>query len=460
MRVSEPLKFYSEVVNEDFMQSLLSAEGVRHRNCIFSAAVVIWLTIFQRLRPHRSLAHAVDSLRDGASDLLLQRASGSVRVRRGNISGSTAGLSQARSRLPLAVVENVVDTLFTSMTCPEAEQDVKDVYIFDGTTLSIAHSAKNIAEYPQFRNQHGPAHYPLVQVVAAVNVMTGLALRPAMGPYCGKNAGGEIALAEQILPRLPKGAIAIGDRYYGMFRFAYAAKNNNVPVLCRFKEINAKRFIGSPGDTSGEKHVVWTPSKHELKKYPELSAESSVEGRFVWAPLIRRGFRPQCFVLFTTLDWTVDKLLGLYAQRWNVELDLRDIKQTLEMDFIHGQSPDIVKKEILLGFAAYNLIKHCISTAAAAAKLPPRSLSFSMVLNRIDLLGTLLLTADKSKNTHDSIERALCDLKPLLVYRRPTKRQPEPRKVWPRGARNFFVSSSSRHQERELLIKQSQRLRA
>jgi len=39
--------------------------------------------------------------------------------------------------------------------------------------------------------------------------------------------------------------------------------------------------------------------------------------------------------------------MRLYGQRWEVELDLRHLKTTLDM-VLRGKTPEIVRKEIML----------------------------------------------------------------------------------------------------------------
>ena len=51
-------------------------------------------------------------------------------------------------------------------------------------------------------------------------------------------------------------------------------------------------------------------------------------------------------------------MADLYRQRWDVELFFRDIKTTMGMDVLRCRTPDLVKKEILMYFIAYNASLH------------------------------------------------------------------------------------------------------
>lgn len=57
-------------------------------------------------------------------------------------------------------------------------------------------------------------------------------------------------------------------------------------------------------------------------------------GRLIYARLERNGFRPIDVYLFTTLldrdEFPARDIVTLFGERWNVELDLRHVKTTLE----------------------------------------------------------------------------------------------------------------------------------
>jgi hypothetical protein len=64
------------------------------------------------------------------------------------------------------------------------------------------------------------------------------------------------------------------------------------------------------------------------------------------------------------------------ARRWNVELDIRNIKTTLGMEVLRCLSPQMVQKELWVSLLAYNLIRLLMAQAAHNAGVHPRELSF------------------------------------------------------------------------------------
>jgi IS4 transposase len=66
----------------------------------------------------------------------------------------------------------------------------------------------------------------------------------------------------------------------------------------------------------------------------------------------------------------------LYAQRWNVELDLRNIKTTLGVEVLRCMTPRMVEKELWVHLLAYNLIRLLMAQSALDADVHPRQSSF------------------------------------------------------------------------------------
>mgnify|MGYP003626052713 CR=1 FL=1 len=85
-------------------------------------------------------------------------------------------------------------------------------------------------------------------------------------------------------------------------------------------------------------------------------------------------------VLVTTLlcaTKAAKKAVGeLYTSRWNVELDLRNIKTTLGLERLHCKTPAMNEKELWVCLLAYNLIRLLMAESAKQADALPRLLSF------------------------------------------------------------------------------------
>jgi hypothetical protein len=67
---------------------------------------------------------------------------------------------------------------------------------------------------------------------------------------------------------------------------------------------------------------------------------------------------------------------ALYQRRWQVEVDLRSIKDVLGMDILRAKSPAMIDKEIAAHLLAYNLVRGVMARAAAGRQVVARMLSF------------------------------------------------------------------------------------
>ena len=65
----------------------------------------------------------------------------------------------------------------------------------------------------------------------------------------------------------------------------------------------------------------------------------------------------------------------LYKMRWNIEVDFRTIKATLETDALRCRSQPKVEKEIAVHCLAYNLVRWAMAKAAWLADVLPCALS-------------------------------------------------------------------------------------
>ena len=59
-----------------------------------------------------------------------------------------------------------------------------------------------------------------------------------------------------------------------------------------------------------------------------------------------------------------------------MEVDLRSIKSTMQMDVLRCKTPEMVRKEIWAHLLAYNLLRTVMAVAAAEHGIEPRQVSF------------------------------------------------------------------------------------
>ena len=410
----------------------MSRQGGFRKRGIFALAVVVWMMMEQRLCSRGSLAAAVARLRRGGCRGLLRRCK---RVREGRISASTGGYCQARQKLSILTIKQMMDDFFERLQAILREGWSglgKPIFLLDGTTLLLQHRDDLLSAYPPASNQRGASHWPTVRMVVAHDVESGLAVRPVWGPANGAKATSEQKLIEDILARLPAESIVLGDRNFGVFSVAWAAQQNRHGVILRLNTAIARKLLGGRLEPGVEREALWRPSAYERQKHPEIAAGASRRGRVMVCEL--QGAREPLLGLFTTLENPTAEIVQIYALRGNIETDLRALKRTVRLNHIQARSVKMTEKELLIAIMAYNLVRTVMCLAARKAGLHPRQLSFTSVycLIEIHLPGLLSARSQRSwRREMDLVLNRAADYK--LPQRK--KRSSYPRAIWGTGYR-------------------------
>jgi len=122
-------------------------------------------------------------------------------------------------------------------------------------------------------------------------------------------------------------------------------------------------------------------------------------------------------------------LSELYAHRWHVELDFRNIKTTLGMDVLRCLTPEMVEKEVWANLLAYNLIRLLMAQAAFESGTKPRELSFKHTV-QMWTQWTLLHSGWEQEWQRDSLFRLIVQVR---VGQRPGRLEPRARKRRPKS---------------------------
>src|SRR5947208_10546716 len=92
------------------------------------------------------------------------------------------------------------------------------------------------------------------------------------------------------------------------------------------------------------------------------------------------GYRTKEVTLVSTLldavRYPAAELAQLYFDRWQVEVNLRHLKQTLHMDVLRSKTVDGIHKELCMIALVYNLVRLVMLEAGRQQKVPPDRISF------------------------------------------------------------------------------------
>lgn len=288
----------------------------------------------------------------------------------------TSGYCLARKRLPQEMVcalARQTGKLLDRQAPEEWLWKGRPVKLVDGTTVLLPDTEANQMRYPQHGSQTPGAGFPIMRMVGVMSLSTGAVLDVAMGPWSGKGTG-EYGLFRRIREAFVEGSIMLGDRYYCSYFLIADMLKRGVDVL--FEQHGARDTDFRRGKRLGtQDHLVrWTkpkvrPDWMSLEEYRDHPAEITVREVKVGKKVL--------VTTFLSRRETPKAALGeLFGQRWQVELDLRNIKTTLGMEALSCKTPEMCEKEVWIYMLAYNLIRLLMAEAALHAGLLPRQLSF------------------------------------------------------------------------------------
>lgn len=425
-----PLPFFEQLRDRDPLR--------RQNNRIYTDVVVIWLMILQRLMVHGTLQTAVLELLRSLPSAFWPRPCKRLQVKpedaKPKLSSNTGSYNQARQDLPLKIVEQCGDRTFQQLIEQAARPtEARSAFFIDGSTLRMPDSPELRSVYPPASNQYGESHWPLLRILVAHDLYTGLAMRPEWGAINGKSAVSEQGLLENVIDRLPAGCIVVGDANFGVFSVTCTATQRHHPVVFRLTMERAKALAKGAVRDSMDQHIRWTPSKADRRNHPELSADAAVEGRLVVREVQpTNGAKPVLLAVFTTLlEDKADAVIELYGHRWNIELDLRYLKSMLGLEQLCSTTPEMVAKEIDVGMVAYNLVRAVTCVAAQKAGLKPRQFSFTRVRTVINAFGPMIVAAKTKREAQQWADLMMYYIDQARLPRRRKKRPSYPRAVWP-----------------------------
>ena len=437
---ADALSMYQRLLPAEFFHRLQKEAQARQNNRVYALPVVMWLMIQQRLTSNSSLQSAVLELMGGLPASFWPRPCKRLqdgRQSQSPLSSHTGAYNKARQALPLTVVEQSCDRMFeqlTTLTEGNVAALGRRVFFLDGTSVRLAHSEELRQLYPPGSNLHGESHWPLLRMLVAHDLQTGLAMRPQWGAMHGPHAVSEQELLEVAIDRLPSGSVVAGDANFGVFSVAYAAEQHSHPVLLRLTVQRAQRLAGGPLHDGTDRPIVWKPSRDDRKSHPGLPEDACVRGRLIVCQVQPSDTTaPFLLALFTALQTGRDEVLKLYGQRWNIETDLRALKSTLQLDQLSCATPEMVAKELNLAIAAYNLVRAVAYLASQQTGIPPRCYSFTRVRNVIRTFAPLIAASSDPHQTQQYVQKMMYYVGQAKLPKRKRKRLTYPRAVWHKG---------------------------
>jgi hypothetical protein len=311
---------------------------------------------------------------------------------------------QARARLPLAVYQSML-TRVCDAALPQTHESRHlwhghRTFHVDGSTFSMPDCTELRKAFGTPGGQAPGCGFPVAHLLVLFNAATGLLLDAFASPM----RTGDVAQAAEYLAHLDAGDVVIGDD--GFSGYAHVAlilqrdlhaivpnhhlrivdftpgrphtKLTGKPVVAGLPR---SRWIGSLGD--GDQLVAWfkphgCPAWMSRPAYDALP--TSIVVREV-RRVVRRpdGRRVTVTIVTTLLDprrYPAGEVVELRLRRWDVETDIRHLKQTMGLDVLRCKSEAGVRKELAVFCLVYNLVRVVMLEAAGRQRVAASRISF------------------------------------------------------------------------------------
>lgn len=370
----------TETVSEDLIRQLCRELGYGYRERDLGPVVTTYLFLQQILHGNVPIGE-------------LRRLSG--------VDFTDAGYCQARARLPLALLERLQQAVTATLRA-NAEDDAEGrwhghrVYHLDGSSFSMSDTPELQQEFGQPSGQADGCGFPMAHLLVLFHAHSGYLLKTLARPLHTHDLSQVAALH----PELKEGDILVGDRAFASYAHLALCQQRQLHGVFRahqkqivsFRPGRRRAQPGERGQPSSRwlrrlgKHdqlvEYFKPKRRPTWLTPEAYAQlpDSLVVREIRYPVRQRGYRTRVVTLVTTLLdpelYPAEALAELYGQRWQVETNLRHLKQTLKMDILRCQTVAGVRKELTLFVLVYNLVRRVMREAARRQGVEPERISF------------------------------------------------------------------------------------
>lgn len=283
-----------------------------------------------------------------------------------DISLNTAAYSKARNRVSVELTRE----LFSAMRIPEAKNDYthfhgRKVLIGDGTYVQMQDTVSLRELYDVKHNGESCEGYPQGLIEVLIERGTGQIFNFRLA----SRHTSELALFYAMIDEVPAGSILLLDDLYNCFEIIAKCKRKGIDLV--FPAKREKVYDPVEKITEGDFII--------RKKTPESRSKWLKENEKAGDILLRRI---ECkspdgkdYLIYTTvLDKTIskDEFQLLYLTRWDIEIDIREIKTVMDINILRSKTPDMALKELIVALATYNLIRKVIYASIKDLPFSPK----------------------------------------------------------------------------------------
>jgi hypothetical protein len=440
---------FCNILSEHVISKALTAIEANWLDRIYSPLITLWVFLGQVLSQDHSCRAAV-------ARLIAHRVSRGQRP----CSAETGAYCQARKRLPEEFFSEAARQTGCALDANANEQwlwNGRRVLAYDGSTVSMPDTPETQQAYPQPPQQKPGVGFPLARIAVFFSLSCGAVVDLAICSYAGKG-NSELGMLRKLWGILLPGDVMLADRYMCAWTEMVMLKERGVDSVTRINQHRRIDFRRGKRLAKGD-HVVEWPKPRKPRSIDQSTYDTLPDLLLVRETRVQveqPGFRSRTIIVVTTLldaeEVTAIDLAELYRARWNAELDLRSLKQTMQMDILRCKTPESVRKEIWMHILAYNLIRTVIAQAASKHDVEPRSISFKGAIQTLEAFQPLIAIQGDRDSTYRQMlyQQLLNAIATHRVADRPDRFEPRQRK---RRQKKYDRMMKPRHEVKRDILK-------
>ena len=421
-------------------------ESVKRRRGIYTPILVFWSFFFQVLNPRMPCLAAVAKIRAWMARKPCKKLP----------SLNTGAYCLARSGLALSFFTAALDELRQRLLQRATlawKWHGHHVKVLDGTSYSMPDTEANQGQWPQPKGQKKGCGFPVAKLLGLFCLSTGAWIGHAVDT-CYRH---DLSLWQRLKHLLVPGDVLLGDAGYCAWALMAELKARGVDSVMRLHQKRPKDMRRGKALGQCDRLQTWLKPKQRGKQCPWSVSEwvalpASLQVRILHITIERKGFRTTQLWLATTLTdpirYSAESLAELYYRRWSIELFLRDLKTTMQMEVLRCKTPNMVLKELTMHAIVYNTLRLLMLESATTHQVELGRISFK---SSLDLVIQWLPECGNQDASRRQITKWRADLSlaisEVLNDIRPERMEPRARKRRPKSS---SLLTRPRHQFKEI----------
>ena len=334
---------------------------------------------------------------------------------------------QARGRLPVELFQRLLEAVCQALS-PCVDQATRwcghRVWLMDGSGCSMPDTPELQRAFGQPGAQAPGCGFPVAHLLTLFHASTGFLLRITAAPLRTHDLAQAAALHAELRPD----DVLLADRGFCSYAHLALLAQAGIHAVFRlhqqtivnfrkgrpYRPMKPRRRSGKHPSTAprpSSEWMQWLGPCDQLVRYfrPLKSPSWMTAEAFAALPeclvvrdvryrVSRPGYRTREITLLTTLldpqRSAAADLAALYATRWQVETNLKHLKQTLRMDVLKTKTVRGIQKELAMFALVYNLVRLVMWRSAQEQSLPTQRISFLDALRWLCHAGAAGRVAD------------------------------------------------------------------